>query len=174
MLLCPRCALVGLLLTLVAFSGCDTNNPGRALDDLDGSYRVAELLFDPSAASLQDADVAARLSSDTQLEIFGRDGDAELTSRLETESGRTRTSLRATATRGRVTLEAIEVGDETELRRLLLPRTFSLTYDASNPNTLTATIGQTGVDLQAFDSQAYQGLRDVSGTLRIRLDRITN
>ena len=172
--LCSRCALLGLFLALVAFTGCDTNNPGRALDDLDGSYSVAELLFDPGAAGLQDADVAARLSSDTQLEVFGRDGDAELTSRFGTETGRTRTSLRATATRGRVTFEAIQVDDEAELRRLLLPRTFTLSYSPDSPNSLTATLTQSGVDLQAFDSQVYQGLRSVDGTLRIRLERITN
>ena len=161
------------LLAALAITGCDSDGSTRILDDLDGTYEITELVFDPVTASLPDADVGALLdSNETSLQIFGGDGTVQLISSRDGQ--RTLTTLDATATRGRVTLTA-QPGDngdnEAELRTLFLPRQFTLTYDPDSPRTLSGDIQQSDIDLQAFDPDLYQDQRAVRGTLRIRLSR---
>lgn len=168
----PLVAVALLAGCLTAISGCDSSNPGSALADLDGAYALDELLFDPQAASLEDADVAARLdSAATELRIYGGDGDATLISRFEGQGSR-RTDLVATASRGRLTLSARTTEDQNELADLLLPPTFSLSYTPEAPNTLTGNVSLASVNLQAFDPDRYQGLTSVSGVLRVRFSRL--
>ena len=60
-----------LVLLLVAFTGCDTNNGGsRALGDLEGVYALEELRFAPNAGGLAEADLAARLLADGTARRF--------------------------------------------------------------------------------------------------------
>src|SRR5690606_22100019 len=103
---CPRCTLAAVALLAVAFlGGCDTNNPGASLSEVDGTYSFTSLLFNPNTAGLPDADVLARLdSADTLMEIFS-DGDAEIVYRFEGE-GRVRVLGAASATRSTVTFTA--------------------------------------------------------------------
>lgn len=160
------------LLAVLAVAGCDSNNPGRDLAALDGSYALGELVFVPSATALETADVGARLDpNSTDLRIYAGDGDATLVTRFSGQGTR-RTDLTATASRGRVTLAARTAEDQRELQDLLLPSSFNLSYDAGNANTLSGNISLSGIDLQAFDPQRYQGLRSESGTLRVRFDRL--
>jgi hypothetical protein len=161
--------LAGLFVTLLAATGCDSNNPGSSLRDLDGTYSLDELIFDPQAGGLADADVGARLNlGAAQLQIFGADGDATLVTAFSGQGSR-RTDLTATASRGRLTLSAVGTTDQDELADLLLPPTFSLAYDTGN--TLTGTVSRTNVNLDAFDRDQYAGLTSVAGTLRIRFSR---
>ena len=86
---CPRCALFAIVLAVAVFTGCDSNNPGRDLDVVDGIYALEELSFDPTTQSRPTADLAARLDSGrTSLEIFGRDANALLRFRDSRGTGR--------------------------------------------------------------------------------------
>lgn len=151
-----------------ALAGCDSSGPTSALRDLDGDYAVAELVFDPTAASLQDANVAARLDAQTVLRIFSGNGTVQF--EISRDGVRSLATMDAAATRGRATFTA-RADSEGQLATLLLPRSFPLTYDPASPRTLTGSIPLASVNLEAFDASQYQGLRSVSGTLRIRLDR---
>ena len=167
----PR--LASLALALVLLAGCDSNNPGSELRDLDGSYALEFLEFDPDAASLANADVTARLDLDaTDLTIYGRDGEATLVARFTDGSGTQRTDLTAAASRGRLTLTALGADDADELAELLLPNSFQLTYNASGISTLETNISLAGVNLDAFDREQYAGLTSVAGTLRVRFARL--
>lgn len=169
--LCSRCALVGAVLALLVFAGCDSTAPNR-LDQVDGVYTVSELRFDPSAAALADVDVTARLNTtSTGLEIFGGDGSALLRIRFLDAGTSRRADLQAMASRGWVTLTAETPEDEDDLRTLFLPPSFSLTYDQESPRTLSGTLSLRDVDLQGYDPDQYQGLTAVSGTLYVRLER---
>ena len=161
--------LACLALAIAAHAGCDSNGPTSALRELDGTYSVAELVFDPVTASLPDADVGARLDAQTSFDIFSGNSTVLFTIGRGA-AGRSLATLDVTATRGRATFTA-RTGNEDELAALFLPRTFSLTYDPASPRTLTGELALTDVDLQAFDPQQYQDQRAVRGTLRIRLDR---
>lgn len=168
---CPRCALAAVVLAFLAFTGCDTNNPGRDLDLLDGTYDVAEITFDPDGTGVEDADVTARLNASvTRLEIFGDDAEAQLTTQFQDENSRSRTVLSVSASRGRATFEAVSDDDEADLDRLLLPRRFTLEYVTESPAVLEATIRET-TDLQAFDSDRYAGVPPVPGRLTIRFEK---
>ena len=166
-------AAAALVVVLVA-SGCDSNSSNSALRELDGTYTVAQLLFDPAPQVLPDVDVLARLNtSATRLEIFGEDGQVLFRTRFADASGSRLTEMTAAATRGRATLTAVTVDDESELADLLLPRQIVLTYSATDPSDLTGEPFLTNVDLAAFDPQ-YNGLGPVNGTLRIRFARSVN
>lgn len=167
----PR--LASLALALVLLAGCDSNNPGSQLRDLDGSYVLEELVFDPTAGGLANADVGARLDlAATQLTIYGRDGEATFVSRFTDGSGTQRTDLTAAASRGRLTLTALSATDADELAELLLPNSFQLSYNVSGISTLESNISLTGVNLDAFDREQYAGLTSVAGTLRVRFARL--
>jgi|GEM_PF-5665025 len=167
----PRLAALALSLALLA--GCDSNNSGTALRDLDGDYALEELLFDPNAGALQNADVAARLDLATsQLTIYGRDGEAQLVVRFNDGSGTQRTDLIASASRGRLSLSARTNVDAEELAELLLPNSFQLSYNASSISTLESNFAVSGVNLDAFDREQYAGLTSVDGTMRIRFTRL--
>ena len=58
---CPRCALVAIVLAVAAFTGCDSSNPGRDLNIVDGSYAVTSITFDPDGTAIDPVDVAAGL-----------------------------------------------------------------------------------------------------------------
>ncbi len=169
---CPRCALLALAIAFAAFSGCDSNNPGSDLESLQGQYTFATLLFDPTTQALPDVDVAARLNETaTTLEIFGNDDVALLRIRFNGETGSRRVDLQVTASRGRITFEALTAEDEEDLRALLLPRSFSLEYNETNPASISADLFREGVNLELFDPAQYQDQTAVRGTLTVRLNR---
>ena len=166
---CPRCALLAVVLAAVAFAGCDSNNPGRDLALIEGTYEVEEIAFRPNATDLNAVDVDAGLDlTVTQLQVFGADRDALLTlKRLDLPSRRV--DLEVTAARGRAQFEA-EADDLAALAEILLPQQFELTYDEDSAGRLEGTVSRT-VNLQAFDAQRYSGLTAVPGQLTIRLVR---
>ena len=168
---CPRCALVAVVLAFLAFTGCDTNNPGRDIDLISGTYSVAEITFVPDGAGgVQSADVTARLNaSGTRLEIFGDDAEALLVTQFDGQGSR-RTDLTVSAARGQATFEAITADDEDDLARLLLPARFTLEYVGDNPAVLEGTIRQTA-DLHAFDPDTYPEGTMPPGRLTVRLER---
>ncbi len=168
---CPRCALLAVVLAVLAFSGCDSNNPGRDLALIDGVYTLEELTFDPVTQGLPTADLGARLDlPGTTLEVFGGDDEALLRIRYP-DAPTQRIDLTVTASRGRATFRAITEEDRTDLARLFLPSEFALTYEGEDPRVLQNTFEQTGVDLQAFDASLYQDQRSNRGTLTIRFRR---
>lgn len=166
----PRLASFALALVLLA--GCDSNNPGSDLRDLDGSYALEELIFDPNAGGLVNADVTSRLDlAATQLTIYGRDGEAQLVSRFTDGSGTQRTDLIAAASRGRLSLTARTNVDAEELAELLLPSSFNVSYSTSGGSTLESNFALAGVNLDAYDRSTYSGLTSVDGTMRVRFVR---
>ncbi len=167
---CPRCALLAVALAFLAFTGCDTNNPGRDLGLISGVYSVAEITFDPETADLSTADVAARLTSTTNLRIYTND-QARFEVQFAGESGLQVVNLVVSASRGRALFEAEATDDEQLLARLLLPRRFTLEYDEEAPSALEASFVQSGVNLQAFNPTRYQGQTNNRGQLTVRFER---
>lgn len=169
--LCPRCALVAVVLAFLAFSGCDTTNPSRELAVIEGTYSVAELTFRPDATAIDPVDVGAQLNAaETRLRIFGGDDVALFV--VQPVSGVSRrVDLRTTASRGRVTFEALTRQDEEDLATLLLPRSFTLDYTGERPMELAGSFSRTNVNLETFDAERYRGLRNTSGQLRLRFER---
>ena len=167
---CPRCAALALVLLALAFTGCDSNNPGRDLSLIEGVYLLEELEFRPVSA-LPAADVDARINvTESRFEIFGDDEESQFVVRFN-DGTTSRIDLRTTASRGRATFEAADVEDTDKLKLLLLPRSFTLTYQGDSPRVLEGTMDRTGVDLEAFDPSLYQGEVDKSGTTVIRFRR---
>lgn len=170
MISCPRCA--ALALVLLALAGCDSNNPSRDLDLIEGVYALEELIFDPVTTGLPNANVGARLDlANTTLEIFGNDETSLLRVRERGAAGNRRIDLRTTAARGRATFEAVSDDDRDDLARLFLPRSFTLVYDGDRPRLLTGEFRQSGVNLEAFDPSVYQEQRSNSGTLTVAFRR---
>ncbi|WP_412061878.1 hypothetical protein [Rubrivirga sp. IMCC45206] len=168
---CPRCALLAVALAFLAFSGCDSNNPGRDLALIDGVYSLEELTFDPATQGLPTADLGARLDlTGTSLEVFGDDDQALLRVRYPDAPTR-RVDLSVTASRGRATFTAVAEEDRADLAQLFLPADFVLTYEGESPRVLGNAFERTGVDLQAFDPSLYQDQRSNRGTLTIRFRR---
>ena len=167
---CPRCALLAVALAALAFTGCDSNNPGADLTLIEGVYQVEELVFRPSGPGISPVDVGASLDpAVTRFEIFGADGEGEIVFKIRDE-GTTRTTLSASASRGRASFRARADDDAAKLARLLLPTQFALTYSADAPGRLTGDFTQT-TNLQAFDPVRYQGATSIPGTLTVRLAR---
>lgn len=162
---------VFLLAALLA--GCDSTRSSGPLREIEGTYRLDELMF--TASGVQPADVGSRLvGAGTRLTIFGDGGLTLLTTQIEGEGTR-RTDLRVSSTRGRVTFEAATADDRADLQRLLLPERFTLFFDAETPRDLATTgdgVSAT-VDLNAYDPTVYNaGLRAVPGLLRIRFSPV--
>jgi len=168
---CPRCTFLALVLFLLAFgTGCDTSNPSTSLADLDGTYSITELRFDPNTSGLPDADVVARLdSAESFVEIFG-DGDSEIRYQFIGES-RQRIQMTASASVSTVQLSALTETDALQLTDLLLPSQLVLQRDGVSDQRLNASIPTAGVNLEAFDPTLYQEQRSVNGTLHIVFDR---
>ena len=166
----PRLSALAAVLALVALAGCDSNGSTNALRDLDGTYTVGELLFDPNAPALADADVAAGLDAQTRFDILSGSGVVQFV--VSRQGIRSLVTLDAVATRGRATFTArSDAATAAELPRLLLPRQFVLSYNPDAPGALTGTVSLQNVNLENLDPVFYRGQTDVSGTLRIRLDR---
>jgi hypothetical protein len=170
---CPRCALLALAVALLAFAGCDTNNPGSSLEEVQGTYSVLTLSFDPTdPAVLDDVDVLADLEPGTRIEIFG-DGNALV--RFEPVGGFSQLATgTARATSRTVTVTARTDGDADKLQQVLLPPSFSLNRDEADANRLSADVLLSNVNLEAYNPADFGGLDNVRGRMTITLDRVTN
>lgn len=167
MLTCSRCAPLALLIALLAFAGCDTNNPNTALSELQGVYDFEELRFVSETPALRPANVMERLdASQSSVEVFA-EGPALL--RFDLGNGLRRADLEASASRSRLTLTARTRGDQEAVRRLLMPASLTLTREGDR--TLTAEISRTDVDLEAYDSEFYAGQDSEDGVLYVTLRR---
>lgn len=170
---CPRCVFLALALAVIAFSGCDTNNPGSSLDEVQGTYTVLALSFDPTEPqALSDIDVLADLEPGTRIEIFG-DGNALV--RFEPVGGFSQLATgTARATSRSVTITARTDADADKLAQVLLPSSFTLNRDEVDPNSLSSDVLLSDVNLEAYDPAQFGGLDRVDGRLRITLDRVPN
>lgn len=170
MLSCSRCTLLVLAFLVAAFaSGCDSDNPSSALDQLEGTYVFTELRFDPDAQAIDDANVLSRLvQANTDVEIFGS-GRALIRFKLEGEpSDLADANVSATTTSARFTAQTEE--DELRLSDLLMPGSFLLNY-SQDGLTLSGSVTNV-VNLQAYDPDQYQSLTAVSGRLHVGLERL--
>ena len=168
---CPRCALLAIAIAALAFTGCDSSDPGRDLGLIDGVYTLDVLSFDPVTQGLPTADLGARLDMEgTTLEVFGADAEARLRIRYPDQPTR-RVDLEVGARGGRATFEALTDEDRLDLAALFLPASFALDYDPDAPRSLAATLDRSGVDLEAFDRSVYQDQRSNRGTLTVRFRR---
>lgn len=168
----PRCRLC--LVALVALAACDTDNPSSAiLDEVEGTYDVTELLFEPITQALDSANVAARLvPSQTSLQLQGS-GRTFFFFELEGRPSDV-AEFTASPTSSGVRLTARTEVDAEALIPLLFPSaSFTLTYDDER-GTLSGVL-QAGsgnpVNLQAFDPQLYQGQTAEQGTLLVTFTR---
>ena len=167
---CPRCALLAVVLAALAFTGCDSNNPGRDLALIEGTYEVEEITFRPSASELNPVDIDDRLNlTETQLRVFGTAGDDALLTIQRLDRPSRRVDLEVSASRGRASFTAQE-SDAAALDAILLPRQFDLSYDQNSAGRLEGSFSRT-VNLQAFDNDRYAGLTSVPGRLTVRLTR---
>lgn len=158
------------LAALLVLVGCDSSSP-EALVNISGTYRVSALTFNPTAASVTDANVASRLNlSATSLQVFGDDDEALFTVAFrDGDTRRINLNVRATSTRATFTATGGE--DRDDLEDILLPADFAVEYTGTSPTTLSGTYELRGVNLDAFDRDAYQGLTSVDGTLTVRFTR---
>ena len=175
---CPRCALAALALIFV-LAGCSSNNPGE-LETYEGTYTFSELVF--TSPGVNQANVVARLDG-TRSEIdVTRGGTALLKFEYRTNGDQCEVTgdgsgvavLTATAGRTSLSLAARDGEDRDVLECLLLPNSFTLRPDESDPSgrTLTATLENTRVNLNDYDSERYsQALDNVPGSLTITVVR---
>ena len=170
---CPRCAFLALILAFFAFAGCDTNNPGSSLEEVQGTYSVVALSFDPAEPqALADIDVLDDVESGTRIEVFG---DGTATVRFEPLNGASQFVVgTARATSRTVTFTSRSDSDADKLARILLPPSFSLNRDEVDATRLSADVLLNDVDLQTYDPGQYGGLTSVRGRLTIELDRVAD
>lgn len=177
---CPRCALLALVLSVVAFAGCSSNNPGE-LETYEGTYTFSELIF--TSPGVNSANVVARLDGTRSDLDVTRGGTALLKFEYRVNDDECRALngdnsgvavLTATAGRTSLTLAARDGADRDVLRCLLLPNSFTLNEASSDPSgrTLTATLENTRVNLNNYDPDRYsEALDDVPGSLKITVVR---
>ena len=173
---CPRCALAALALLFV-LAGCSSNNSGD-LETYEGTYTFSELLF--TSPGVNQANVVARLDGTRSDLDVTRSGTALLKFEYRANGDECQANgegsgvavLTASAGRTSLTLTARDGADRDVLRCLLLPNSFTLRPSESDARTLTATIENTRVDLNEYDSERYnESLDSVPGTLRITVRR---
>ena len=149
-------------------AGCDTNDPGSVLEEVEGSYRFTRLAFGPDAAGVDTADVVATLDqAQTRVRLFGT-GQMLVEYKLVGEPSALVNGT-FTATSSTVRLSATTQSDANRLAVLLLPQTLTLTR-STDDRVLTAAINTT-VNLQAYDPDTYAGLTAVPGRLFVTLER---
>ncbi|GAB5537321.1 MAG: hypothetical protein Rubg2KO_35700 [Rubricoccaceae bacterium] len=176
---CPRCALAALALSVVAFTGCSSNNPGE-LDAYEGTYTFSELIF--TSPGVNAANVVARLDGTRSELDVTRGGTALLKFEYRanddeceaTSEGSGVAVLTATAGRTSLSLSARSGEDRDVLRCLLLPNSFTLRPAEADPSgrTLTATLENTRVNLNDYDSERYsEALDNVPGSLTVTVVR---
>lgn len=167
---CPRCAFLTLILALLAFTGCDTNNPGSSLNEVAGVYTTTTLFFNPEAPGISDVDVLGDLrDGDLRVEIF-EDGQATLS--YEPLGGaRQLITATARASSRTVTLAARTDADAIRMTLLLLPPSVSFARDEAAPTRLDASLQLSNVDLEAYDPATYPGVIGVDGRLEFELER---
>jgi hypothetical protein len=154
--------------------GCDTTQPVTPAQpaDVAGTYDFTQLRFQPSAGGIVPAEVLATVVTEgpdaTRLQLFG---DAQAILYYNFGSGDTgffTGTFTVTRDVARITFGA---ASEPRRLRLLLPADLSLRR--TDERTLSTDLG-TRVNLEAFAPQTYTGLRDVAGTLQVRLARRTS
>ncbi len=167
----PRTLLALLVLTTLAFAGCDTTDPVPPADPVDvaGTYDFTQFRFNPQPDFVPDVSVLDTLNLDrTSIELLDS-GQFQFRYRL---NGGLDNIINGTFTlnRDQVTLR-FETGLEARLRALLLDPT--LTFQRTDADRLTLSLSKT-VNLEAY-SDEYQGtgldLTAVPGLLEIELRR---
>ncbi len=154
---------------LLVLAACDS---GNALDqsgpeEVAGTYRFTQFEFVPTATVLPAANVLDTLTAAATSVRLTNGGDFVFSYQLrggleQVLSG----SYDVTATRVRLTGQE---SDAAKYGSLLLDRSLSFERSTTNPDVLTAQVSKT-INLAAF-SNRYQGIGDVQGTLRLRLER---
>ena len=174
---CPRCALLALALSVVAFAGCSSNNPGE-LENYEGTYTFSELIF--TSQGVNPANVVARLDGTRSELDVTRGGTALLKFEYRVNDDRCKATnegsgvavLTATAGRTSISFSARSGEDRDVLRCLLLPNSFTLRPSESDSRTLTATLENTRVNLNDYDPERYsEALDNVPGSLKITVQR---
>jgi hypothetical protein len=140
------------------------------LERVTGEYALSEVVFDPDTQALAPAEVSSRLdAASSAFRVFG-DGSAELSVRFA-DGAAQRVGLRVSALLSSATFNAEGDRDGDLLAALLLPPTFTLRYEGDRARVLEGSLALSGVDLEAFDPEAYRDQTSVRGTLTVRLDR---
>lgn len=170
---CPRCAFAALLFCLLAFFGCDSNNPGGDVSEFEGTYGFTTYLFSRSGDD-PDVNVVNRLDPgyDNQLEIDGS-GTALIRYRRINASSRLVT-LDARASGGILVLTPVTSdGADNLIRELLFPPDGSLRLEKAG-DALTSVPANLTVNLYEFDPEAFpsaQNYSEVEGTLAVAFSR---
>lgn len=163
----PLGLLAGILLFLSACDSGDPINQPRP-EDVAGTYRFDELRFVPRASATAPANVMARLDSSNTYIGLSSGGNFVLHYRFTGENDFLVSGdfeVRATTVRLRGLSQHRD-----QYQRLLLEPDLTLNRDPDNGRVLTARISRE-VDLEAYDPEAYSGLRNVPGEMHIRLVR---
>lgn len=153
---------------LLVLAGCSSSNPfsPASCEAVAGFYTFTRYDFTPTATAIQPANVLERfVPASTSVELFSG-CDVLLRYRLQ---GGTSALLsgRMDASPDRVIIQFVD--PQNRLPQLLLRS--PVTFQRRGADELFLE-GVTSVNLAAYDPQAYAGLTDVQGTLRITLRRV--
>ena len=167
---CPRCAALGAALALLAFAGCDTNNPSQELEVVAGSYALSELRLETPGSAL-DVDVMEELSlTNVRLRIFAGEDREALLEIGDAEGVTDLVELEVSPSRSRVRFDAVDQSDEDDLAELLIPGTFTLAYEGETPSRLEGEVSLSDVDLGEVIAR-YEGVTVRDGTLTLAFRR---
>lgn len=160
--------LLALLLTVSLFTlaACDGSGPDLDPSEVDGVYQFDTFTFTYQGGreTVQAFQTLAR--NGTQL-VLSSNGRYTLSYEFQDENREGATLNRAySGGNGEVILDS---GDDSEIfTQILLPPQLELNYESG---TLTAVIEEHTVNLEQFNPDRYEGLEQITGTLRLELSR---
>ena len=163
-----------LMLSLVLFAGCGSDDNGPAPSDLEGTYTFQRFEFVSQGVDNFDilADTLVTSDQSPRLEFFGGDATVNLVYRVEGGAGSSTVSGQFSTRRNNEVLVDFSQEDEGSRRDLLLPEI--IRFDIIDGGLrLSADQNREAVDLRGYAPGRYAGLtQPVNGTLVMRLNRI--
>lgn len=158
--------LCALLAGLLLWTGCDSSDDdGFTEEDLAGTYTMTQLAFETDGSGVLDVDVLDDLGQTLTMRFFAGSSD-----RFEL----TRAGAPNIPGEYEVDGDQVELNFDDSFRSewsaLLIPDGLRLNI-VQNGTVLERDLRRSGVDLEEYDQDVFDGLGDVSGTLRVRLQR---
>lgn len=163
------CSLV-LLAMALSLSACDSgdDDSGLTMDDLVGTYTIAQLNFDPAGSQVAVANVLDTLVTAQTSLTLNQSGQFLLN--YQFQNGPAGEFIAGSYSFSNDEVRITIDGNFADVRRkLILPSSFTLDANATG-TTLQASINREGVTLTEFSGR-YSGVPPIDGVLNIRLQK---